>query len=1214
MKAQSNIRFLSLLRWFVKIASLIASVVGAGVLIGWLFDIPTLKGLFSGLPAIRFNAALSFLLLGSSLWLLQDQEGGPRKKRIGNILAGIVLMISLLTICEYLFGWDLGIDQLFVRDVDSPLNLFPGRMSPIAALGTGFCSVGLLRLGSKTSQYLAMSASGLSLATILSYASNLQLLSQRPEYTYVAFYAGVTLLLISLATIAARPTYGMMRILTSNLPGSRAMRLMLPGMLILTLLMGWLVEQGQSLGVLDSSEESILLGLLLVLVYSPLIYISANSINKAEERILYLNRLYATLSQVNQTIVRVKSQQELFESICRVAVEFGQFRLAWIGLFNHATGQVTPVAEHGQGQNQLPFQNINAIEAPFDQGLIGISLRSGSVAYSSDIQTDPHMKHWRELALKGDYHSAAVVPVQQHGQIVVLLNLYAADVGYFLSHQEQSLLEEMGRDISFALDTLESEAERKQAEERSHESEELFRTAFQYSPVGMCLTTLDGKLQNVNQALADMLGFIKEELEGKHFNDITHPEDMEIGRDALKRMVSGEVPSISFEKRYVRMSGEAIWAYVGIALLRDSSRKPLHFITQILDITERKRVEAALWESQARLSFALEKSRMGGWDLDLVDHTVQRSPQHDRIFGYESLLPQWTYEMFLDHVIPDDRIEVDRRFQEAVAMQTDWNFECRIRRTDDKVRWIWATGGHQYDHTGHSRHMAGFVQDITEHKQAEAELRESERQMRALVTSLDDIVFEFDEQGTYLNIWANDESLLAEPKSQLIGKRIVEVLGEVEGSRFADAIKRALASGIPESIEYALEVIGGQRWFMARISPIVDSDGTYRTASMLVRNITKRKQVEEELRTLNDQLEQRVADRTAELNQTNAELEHANRVKDEFLANMSHELRTPLNSILGLSESMLEERRGSLNDYQQKSLQIIESSGQHLLELINDILDLSKIEAGKFDYYPQLISVNEICRSSLTFVKSQAAKKSITVTYNNAASVTQIYADPRRLKQILVNLLTNAVKFTFENGNVTLQVSCDPVEELIRFSVIDNGIGIASEDLQRLFQPFVQADSSLNRQHEGTGLGLALVQKLTDLHGGSVHVESAVGKGSRFTINLSCKQANTTKLEQFEPGLQSTGVERSEKESISSEAPAQHPVIVLAEDNMSNILTVGEYLESHGYEIIVAHDGMEAIARAEEASPDLILMDIQMPTMNGLEAMARLRGNPRFAS
>ena len=368
------------------------------------------------------------------------------------------------------------------------------------------------------------------------------------------------------------------------------------------------------------------------------------------------------------------------------------------------------------------------------------------------------------------------------------------------------------------------------------------------------------------------------------------------------------------------------------------------------------------------------------------------------------------------------------------------------------------------------------------------------------------------------------------------------------------------------------------------------------------------------LQKANAELEFRVAERMAELNRINAELEHVSRTKDEFLATMSHELRTPLNSILGLSESLLEQKRGTLNHQQQKSLQIIESSGHHLLELINDVLDLSKIDAGMFDFHPDVISADEFSRSCLAFVRSQALKKSINVTYINETTISKLHADPRRLKQIIVNLLNNAVKFTLEKGSVALRVTGDPEQDLIQFSVVDNGIGIATEDLTRLFKPFVQLDSSLSRQYEGTGLGLALVQKLTDLHGGSVQVESEIGKGSCFTISLSCKQDEIDRLERNSSSRKATVIEPSQQVNTLLKAKKHRPTVLLAEDNMSNVLMISEYLESCGYEVVVAHDGIEAIEKAEANSPTVIIMDIQMPAMDGLEATNRLRTNSRFVN
>jgi PAS domain S-box-containing protein len=421
--------------------------------------------------------------------------------------------------------------------------------------------------------------------------------------------------------------------------------------------------------------------------------------------------------------------------------------------------------------------------------------------------------------------------------------------------------------------------------------------------------------------------------------------------------------------------------------------------------------------------------------------------------------------------------------------------------------------------------------------------------------------------------------------------------------------------------EYRLRRFDGEyRWMLERGQPRMGPAGAAIGFVGSCIDITERKLREAALQEERAQLARKVEERTSQLTRANDELAKAARLKDDFLANVSHELRTPLTAILGLSEALLGEGHGPLTEKQGKALHTIEESGRHLLSLINEILDLAKIEAGKMTLEAKEgVSIDAICQGSLRFVKEAAQKKGVSVSFTMDGSIVTLKCDERRIKQVLVNLLGNALKFTPPGGAVGLEVVGDLSENVVRFTVWDTGIGIRKEDMSRLFQPFVQIDGSLTRPHGGTGLGLALSRRMVDLHGGKVLIGSELGKGSRFTVVLPAgvgvtlarsesARASADPLEAILPATPAPAEGEPPRES----AKARRILLVEDHDDLASMLT--DYLRGRGHQVLCARTGTDGIEMAVRERPDVILMDVQMPGLDGLEAIGRIRATPGFES
>jgi PAS domain S-box-containing protein len=732
--------------------------------------------------------------------------------------------------------------------------------------------------------------------------------------------------------------------------------------------------------------------------------------------------------------------------------------------------------------------------------------------------------------------------------------------------------------------------ERKQAELELEQSEKRFRALIEHNADAIVLTNSEGIVLYASPSADQVLGTPLDELIGLSSFTGLHPDDVARTTQLLGDLLQTPGTSALFEVRFQHRDGSWHWIEgTGTNLLDEPAVQAV--VGNYRDITERKEAEESLSESEERFRLMFASNPLPMWVYDVESlRFLEVNEAAVAHYGYSRA-------EFLTMRITDIRpIEELPRFMEALAQvrpalqfSGKWRHQTKSGQIIDTqiTSHTFSFGGHKGS-KGAMKQSAVLVvaEDITERSQSERALKESEIRYRSLVETSPDAITLTDLQGTI--VVCNQQAVALHGYSsinEMLGRNAFEMLAPEDHQRAADDMGRVVGAGTARNLEYTSVKRDGSR-FPSEIngSLILDSEGKPNGFMSIMRDITARRHAEGA----------RMAQEAAE---------QANRAKSEFLSLMSHELRTPLNSILGFTE-VLEMRDPTPK--QREYLSYISKAGSHLLVLINEILEIARIEAGREVLSIEPVDVEEVLRECLELVQPMLAQLSLSLHAHNAVPRGQyVLADRHRIKQVFLNLLANAAKYNRVRGSIT--ISCEENGSSLRIWIKDTGLGIPQEMLAKLFTPFERLDAA-QRGIQGTGLGLALSKQLMEAMGGRIGVESTVGTGSAFWIELQPAEvpAEGPAVGIKHPVTGPLTLERRRSETKT---------VLYVEDNLSNVKLVETVLTDEGsIRLITAMQGSLGLDMARQHRPDLILLDMHLPDMTGDEVLRQLQQDPETSN
>ena len=655
-----------------------------------------------------------------------------------------------------------------------------------------------------------------------------------------------------------------------------------------------------------------------------------------------------------------------------------------------------------------------------------------------------------------------------------------------------------------------------------------------------------------------------------------HPDDRTVFSAAFAEL--GTQRAATSEYRWQHADGSYRWLLSQAVLMTDEHGQPSEVIGSLLDRTERKQAEEELKDNELRYRLVTLATNDLVWDWDFATDTVRRNDGGCALFGYSPADVGGTLTWWTDHIHPDDRARILAGLEMFVRGGAHaWRDEYRFRCQDGSYAFVEDRGYVVRDEQGHPTRMIGALTDVTMRKQAEENLRRSETHFRSLIEKGSDLFGIVGPDGAMRYVSPSHLTVLGYRPDELLGRTAVDFvhpddLGALV-ERFAGVVGDA-------PLEFRFR----------------HADGSWRVLETRMNDLTADPDVGGMVTNSRDITDRKRAE--AELQRAKISAEAASRVKSEFVANMSHEIRTPMNAILGMTELALDTE---LTAEQREYLETVRAAGDWLLTLLNDVLDFSKLEAGKVVIDPIEFPLRAMLHETLRILMPRAHVKGLELTCAVEPSVPDaIVGDPGRLRQVLVNLLSNGIKFA-EHGSVVVEVTAQPVgnddEIELRVRVRDTGIGIPAGQHTAIFDPFVQADSSTTRRYGGTGLGLAIAKQLVAMMGGTIGVESVVGSGSTFRFTARVRRAAERLLDH-----------PHREAAAGSESLAGRVLhVLLAEDNVVNQRLAVRLLEKYGHRIRVVANGRDALTALACERFDVVLMDVQMPEMDGLDATVAIR-------